>query len=261
MYRYLYQKSDGTTYSTVEEDDKLVRVEIPAGYVEVCSLLKAVERSIRHRSRKPFVPMDRSYYVAPGTASTGPTARAKGMEVEVLPMLRKRSRPRSTEIVDWPQSEKAVPKDVVLQSSSSMLASIDTDVETQDSVDEKGTTTHSNTYDPGFSVELDHDDDVSVTSSDEGSVFSIVSLASSATDLSKGSGYSPVQIATATRELVSIFRDDEFLHPLYTNAINGVIGPRKLVKAFRRMLSTFVDRLKDEAQDRLDFLAARLVAL
>ncbi|KAI4929398.1 uncharacterized protein J4E92_005062 [Alternaria infectoria] len=86
-------------------------------------------------------------------------------------------------------------------------------------------------------------------------------MASSATDLSKGSGYSAVQIATATREVLSIFRDHEALHPLYTIAIEGAIGPRKFVNAFRRLLKAFADRLKDEAQDRLDVLAARLVAL
>ena len=104
--RFIYQKSDGATYSTVEEDNKLVRVEIPAGYVEVGGLLKAIERSIRHRSRKPFVSMDRSYYVAPRTAPASPR-RSHSMHVEQEPKIKSKSksssRPRSGEIVDWPQ--------------------------------------------------------------------------------------------------------------------------------------------------------------
>ena len=47
---------DGNTYSTVEEDSKPVRVEIPSGYVEVSSLLKAIERSLRSRSRRSGTP-------------------------------------------------------------------------------------------------------------------------------------------------------------------------------------------------------------
>jgi hypothetical protein len=104
------------------------------------------------------------------------------------------------------------------------------------------------------------DDDASVTSSNEGFVFSITSLASSVSDMSKGSGYSATQIATATREVLSIFRDDKLLQPLYKTAIYGAIGPRRFGKAFRRLLKAFANDLKDEAKDRLDFLAARLVA-
>jgi len=109
--RYIYQKSDGATYSTVEEDNKLVRVEIPAGYVEVCSLLKAIERSIRHRSRKPFVSMDRSYYVAPRTAPASPR-RSHSVKVEQEPKTKTKpyARSRNGEIVDWPQHTTTRPK-------------------------------------------------------------------------------------------------------------------------------------------------------
>lgn len=101
--RYIYNKSDGATYSTIVEDNKLVRVEIPAGYVEVASLLKAIERSLRHRSRQPFVSMDRSYYVAPRT--TPKRSHSVRVEQEVKPKYTKSSsRPRSGEIVDWPGS-------------------------------------------------------------------------------------------------------------------------------------------------------------
>ena len=103
--RYIYNGADGATYSTVEEDNKLVRVEIPAGYVEVSGLLKAIERSLRHRSRKPFVSMDRSYYVAPRTAAALPQ-RTRSVKVEQEPKIKtKTARPRSGEIVDWPETK------------------------------------------------------------------------------------------------------------------------------------------------------------
>ena len=51
----LYNRADGITYSTSEEDHKLVQVEIPAGYPNTQGVLKAIERSLRHRSRIPFV--------------------------------------------------------------------------------------------------------------------------------------------------------------------------------------------------------------
>ncbi|KAJ4377998.1 hypothetical protein N0V83_000828 [Neocucurbitaria cava] len=103
--RYIYNRADGETYSTVEEDNKLVRVEIPAGYVEVSGLLRAIERSLRHRSRKPFVSMDRSYYVAPRTSPALPQ-RTRSVKVEQEPKKTKVTRPRSGEIVDWPASKK-----------------------------------------------------------------------------------------------------------------------------------------------------------
>jgi hypothetical protein len=106
--RFIYNKSDGNTYSTVEEDHKPVRVEIPAGYVEVSSLLRAIERSLRHRSRRSLVSMDRNYYVAPRT-SVSPVKRSnsvKPVKVSQEPKTKsKTSRPRSGEIVDWPESQ------------------------------------------------------------------------------------------------------------------------------------------------------------
>lgn len=100
--RFIYNRADGNTYSTVEEDSKPVRVEVPAGYVEVSSLLKAIERSLRHRSRRSFVSMDRNYYVAPRTPSS-PPKRSASVKVSQEPKIKtKSSRPRSGEIVDWP---------------------------------------------------------------------------------------------------------------------------------------------------------------
>lgn len=94
---YLYNQGDGKTYSTYQEDGKLVRVEVPAGYAQTRGLLKAIERSLRHRRRAPFVSMDRTYYVA----ARMPT---RSHSVKVEQPVKTKSRPRS-EIVDWP-SEK-----------------------------------------------------------------------------------------------------------------------------------------------------------
>lgn len=63
---YVYHK-DGKAFSTKEEDNKVIQVEIPLGYVEASGLLRAMERSLRHRVRRPFVSMDRSYHVVPTT--------------------------------------------------------------------------------------------------------------------------------------------------------------------------------------------------
>ncbi|KAH9879675.1 hypothetical protein IAQ61_001494 [Plenodomus lingam] len=102
--RFIYNR-DGATYSTVEEDNKIVRVELPAGYIEVAGLLKAIERSLRSRSRRSFVSMDRSYYIAPRSPPTIPQ-RSRSVKVEQEPKIRsKASRPRSGEIVDWPESQ------------------------------------------------------------------------------------------------------------------------------------------------------------
>ncbi|KAF1993857.1 hypothetical protein P154DRAFT_390396, partial [Amniculicola lignicola CBS 123094] len=95
--RYIYN-AEGETYSTEEEDHKLVRVEIPASYDEVRGLLKAIERSLRHRSRKPFVSMDRTYYVA---ARVPERTRSIKIEQASKPV----SRPHSGEIVDWPETK------------------------------------------------------------------------------------------------------------------------------------------------------------
>lgn len=101
---FIYNKADGNTYSTLQEDNKPVRVEVPAGYVEVTSLLNAIERSLR-RSRRSFVSMDRNYYVAP-RAPASPPKRSASVKVSQEPKTKtKTSRPRSGEIVDWPDRE------------------------------------------------------------------------------------------------------------------------------------------------------------
>ena len=301
-HRYIYMKPDGEIYSTSEEDKKLVRLELPAGYVEVQSLVKAVERSIRHNSRESSTGMDRSYHVSPRTDLVS-TIRSHPIKVEQESTNKRSSQSRDGEIVDWPSTpsherdlskrrlsveycdvytseEKlsdvsnkteaqdlqkgfgAKPKELscIDQDSDSPLTCT-TDTEDEDKTGTQKATSDMPPYNTGRSANSDHEDDVSVTLSDDDSIFSVPSLASSASEMSKGSGYSATQIAIATKEVLSIFRDDKILQPLYTTAIYGPIGPRKFGNTFRRLLKSFSENLKDEAQDRLDFLAARLVAL
>lgn len=102
---FLYNR-DGETYSTVEENNKLVHVEIPAGFTQVRDLLRAIERSLRHRSRTPFVSMDRTYYVAARVP-----ARTHSVKIEQGPKTKTKSRPKA-EIVDWPSSKPTVTTEV-----------------------------------------------------------------------------------------------------------------------------------------------------
>ncbi|KAF2438220.1 hypothetical protein P171DRAFT_372217 [Karstenula rhodostoma CBS 690.94] len=114
---FLYQRADGKTYSTVEEDNKLVQIEVPSGFVQVRSLLKAIERSLRHRSRAPFVSMDRTYYVAARMP-------VRSHSVKVDQEIKHKSRPRSGEIVEWPSSSKPQKATVAVDKSSSKRGSL-----------------------------------------------------------------------------------------------------------------------------------------
>ncbi|KAF2743602.1 hypothetical protein M011DRAFT_430618 [Sporormia fimetaria CBS 119925] len=96
---YIYRGADGETYSTIDENHKLVRVEMPADYTQVRGLLRAIERSLRHRSRTPFVSMDRTYYVAARTPR-----RSHSVKIE---QPKTKRRPRSGEIVEWPEYTKS----------------------------------------------------------------------------------------------------------------------------------------------------------
>lgn len=60
----LYSKAEGIEAYAVGDNDALVRVEIPRSYVEIKSLLRAMERSLRKR-QTPIISYDRNYYVAP----------------------------------------------------------------------------------------------------------------------------------------------------------------------------------------------------
>lgn len=113
---FLYQRADGKTYSTVEEDNKLVQIEVPAAYAQVRSLLKAIERSLRHRTRAPFVSMDRTYYVAARMP-------VRSHSVKVDQEIRHKPRPRSDEIVDWP-SPKAQKVTLTVDGAASKRGSL-----------------------------------------------------------------------------------------------------------------------------------------
>ncbi|KAF2681282.1 hypothetical protein K458DRAFT_392073 [Lentithecium fluviatile CBS 122367] len=80
---------------------------------------------------------------------------------------------------------------------------------------EVGITEHRGILKPASDDPIDGDDCGSVASSYAASVFSVESLAPSATNLSEGSGYSSYQIATATKELLNIIQRDDVLVPLY----------------------------------------------
>jgi len=98
------------------------------------------------------------------------------------------------------------------------------------------------------------------SSSYANSVLSTASLASSATDLSKHSGYSAMQIARATKELIRILQDDTGLAPLYKRAIaDPSIGSEKLERNLRRMFRNYAELLEQAAGDTLEHLASRLV--
>jgi hypothetical protein len=85
--RMLYAMKDGRIYSHPrrsskdgddEESYRLVRVEVPNGYTECLGLLRAIERSIRHRRRTPFVSFDRSYPIAPRVLQEPAVPKARG---------------------------------------------------------------------------------------------------------------------------------------------------------------------------------------
>lgn len=98
---------EGIPYSTHKEEGRLVRVEIPHGYSQIKGLLKAMERSLRHRRQQdPFVSMDGTYYVAPR-----PVERTwKGVKVEQPRKPEKASSTAAT--VDYPIRERKATVDV-----------------------------------------------------------------------------------------------------------------------------------------------------
>lgn len=111
-------------------------------------------------------------------------------------------------------------------------------------------------------VNLDDDDDASETLSYAASLFSVVSLASSGSNLSVHSSYTPTQIATATKELFDIFHRDPDLDNLYYRAIhNPEIGPDRLQRNLRRLFQAYAKNLEDEHTENLEYLASKLVAM
>ena len=111
------------------------------------------------------------------------------------------------------------------------------------------------------SVTSDSDSDTSALSY-ANSALSTASLASSATDLSKHSGYSTLAIAEATKELINILRDHEEFALLYKRAITDVnIGSAKLEKNLKEYFKNYARHLMKEASDSLEALASQLVLL
>jgi hypothetical protein len=92
------------------------------------------------------------------------------------------------------------------------------------------------------------------------SVISTVSQASSATDLSKHSGYSITQIEMATTMLILVLQEDARLASLYEHAIiDTSIGPERLERNLRRMLRSYGEMLGKAAGDNLEFRSSQLV--
>ncbi|KAF2837641.1 hypothetical protein M501DRAFT_1018018 [Patellaria atrata CBS 101060] len=110
--RYLYSEQDGTTYSYTGKDNKLVRIEMPADYVQTRGLLRAIERSLRRR-KDPFVSQGRTYQIDEREPRLERSCSVK------LDQISKLSR-RTTEIVDWPTTERST----VVQVSKSKRGSL-----------------------------------------------------------------------------------------------------------------------------------------
>ncbi|KAH7030045.1 hypothetical protein B0J12DRAFT_323297 [Macrophomina phaseolina] len=111
----------------------------------------------------------------------------------------------------------------------------------------------------------DDDDDrasISAASSAGKSVFSVASMATSVTNLSASSGYTASQIIAAADMVVKMLFEHKGLQPLYKSAIEcSSIGPDRFARNFRRLLKIYSGNLEEEAEDHLEFLAARLVGL
>jgi hypothetical protein len=94
------------------------------------------------------------------------------------------------------------------------------------------------------------------------SVFSMKSATTSATGISSVNGYSSSDIATASKELITMFQSNEIMLPLYKTALaSPAIGPERLQRNLRRLFKAYSEHLKDEATDQMEYLSARLVAM
>jgi hypothetical protein len=145
-----------------------------------------------------------------------------------------------TEAQDFFKGFGAIPKGLsCIDQDSESPFTCTTDTEDEDKPGTRKATSDMPPYNKGRFANSNHEDDVSVTLSDDDSIFSVPSLASSASEMLKGSGYLATQIAIATKEVLSIFRDDGILQPLYTTAIYSPIGPRKFGNTSRRLLKSF----------------------
>lgn len=94
------------------------------------------------------------------------------------------------------------------------------------------------------------------------SIFSQESAWSSATGVSTAGGYTEVEVATATKELLNIFEEDAAITQLYQRAIDHPhIGPDRLQRNLHRLLKIYSQNLHREAHGELERLASQLVAV
>ncbi|KAF5853238.1 hypothetical protein GGP41_001822 [Bipolaris sorokiniana] len=108
----------------------------------------------------------------------------------------------------------------------------------------------------------ENDSDRASVMSQADSIWSSASLGSTATGISAASGYSAVEIETATNELLRIFLEHEYLMTLYKIALKrNLIGPDRLERNVRRLLKGFARDLQTAADTELKRLAARLVSM
>jgi hypothetical protein len=97
--------------------------------------------------------------------------------------------------------------------------------------------------------------------SDVESIFSAGFAQSVTSGLSAASGFSTMQIETATKELLHVFLEDQALASFYTAAIEHPgIGPTRLQRNIERLLKAFARDLRSEAEQELEKLASRLVS-
>ncbi|KAJ6266445.1 hypothetical protein PSV08DRAFT_230177 [Bipolaris maydis] len=109
---------------------------------------------------------------------------------------------------------------------------------------------------------FDHESDRASVISQTDSIWSSASLGSAATGISAASGYSAMEIETATNELLRIFLEHEHLTTLYETALKrNSIGPDRLQRNVRRLLKAFARDLQTTADTELKRLAARLVSI
>lgn len=111
-------------------------------------------------------------------------------------------------------------------------------------------------------IDDDKDDDdghrSSASSRSSRSVYSAFHTPS-ATQHSK---YSPSEVVSARLELVQLLSNDEFLEPLYQEAIKSKsISAKRFTHKFYRLLKTYSEDLKKEASESREFAAAKLVRI
>ena len=115
-------------------------------------------------------------------------------------------------------------------------------------------------YNPSGTSNLSDEDTISAAATSPSFVFSTDSLETSATTISKESGFSIEQIQTATRVFLSLILSDPVLRPLYEAARSDPsFGARELCKCIRATLKRYAEDLRGEAKDHLEFSASQLV--